>query len=75
VQRSVDRIINENTGKMITVSDCVVLENVVCMGIYHRFCQRAITPYWREAWLRRVDESEQAPSAQVAAGSTHNTEG
>ena len=59
VQRSVRRIIDEPTGRMIKLGDCVVLEGVVCQGIYHRFCQRAITPYWREAWLRRVDEPDE----------------
>jgi hypothetical protein len=55
VERKVRRILDERTGKMVKLSDCVVLENVVCRGIYHRFCQRGITPYWREAWLRRVE--------------------
>jgi hypothetical protein len=52
----VSQIIDERTGKIIKLGDCVVLENVVCQGLYHRFCQRAITPYWREAWLRRVPQ-------------------
>jgi hypothetical protein len=56
VTRTVDRIINEATGKMIKLSDCVVLDGVVCTGRYRRFCQRGITPYWRSAWLRRVDD-------------------
>jgi hypothetical protein len=56
VERSVERIINESTGKMIKLSDCLVLDGVVCTGRYRRFCQRAITPYWRSAWLRRVGD-------------------
>ena len=36
-------------------SDCVILEGVVCAADYHRFCPRAIYPYWREVWLERVD--------------------
>jgi hypothetical protein len=56
VERKVDRIIDERTGKMMKLSDCVVLSGVVCEGRYHRFCQRQISPYWREAWLRKVDE-------------------
>jgi hypothetical protein len=56
VERRVTRILDERTGKMIRLGDCVVLEGVYCLGIYHRFCQRAITPYWREAWLRRVED-------------------
>lgn len=56
VLSSVDRIIDEKTGKMIQLRDCVILEHVTCMGRYHRFCPRAIHMYWREAWLRRVED-------------------
>lgn len=56
VGRKVTQILDEATGEMLKLSDCVVLEGVVCQGIYHRFCQRAVTPYWREAWLRKVEE-------------------
>jgi hypothetical protein len=55
VERHVQRIIDESTGKMIKLSDCVVLENVVCQGLYHRLCQRGIPSYWRSAWLRPID--------------------
>jgi hypothetical protein len=55
VERHVQRIIDEPTGKMIKLNDCVVLENVVCQGMYHRFCQRGIPNYWRSAWLRTTD--------------------
>ncbi|HEY8453343.1 MAG: hypothetical protein FWJ70_02045 [Micromonosporaceae bacterium] len=56
VARHVERIINEATGRMMRLSDCVVLDGVVCTGRYRRFCPRAVTPYWRSAWLRRIDE-------------------
>ncbi|HMG30160.1 MAG TPA: hypothetical protein VK585_08590 [Jiangellaceae bacterium] len=55
VERHVQRIIDESTGKMVKLGDCVVLDNVVCQGIYHRFCQRSIPLYWRSAWLRTID--------------------
>lgn len=55
VNRLVRRIIDESTGKMIHLSDCVVLDNVVCQGIYHRFCPRSLDQYWRSAWLRTED--------------------
>jgi hypothetical protein len=57
VLKSVDRIIEEHTGRMLRLRDCVILDQVTCVGRYHRFCPRAIHIYWREAWLRRVDES------------------
>lgn len=55
VNRHVQQIIDEKTGKMIKLGDCVVLDNVVCQGKYHRFCQRGIDIYWRSAWLRTLN--------------------
>ena len=56
VLKSVEQIIDEQSGRMIHLRDCVILDEVVCVGKFHRFCPRGIYPYWREAWLRRVDE-------------------
>jgi hypothetical protein len=56
VLKKVERIIEEHTGRMLRLRDCVILDQVTCAGRYHRFCPRAIHIYWREAWLRRVDE-------------------
>ena len=58
VDRHIKRIIDERTGKMIKLGDCVVLDDVVCQGIYHRFCQRGIPVYWRSAWLRPIDSQD-----------------
>ena len=62
VRDRVERIIDERTGQMIQLrSDCLVLDGVVCSGEHsrgRRFCQRAIYAYWREAWLRPVDQAE-----------------
>lgn len=59
VKDRVERIIDERTGEMIEISsDCLILDGVVCGGECSTgrwFCPRAIYPYWREAWLRRVD--------------------
>jgi hypothetical protein len=57
VLRSVEKIIDEKTGRMLHLRDCVILDDVTCVGRYHRFCPRAIHIYWREAWLRRVDQA------------------
>jgi hypothetical protein len=63
VKDSVQQIIDERTGRMIHISrDCLILEGVVCSGehsVGRWFCPREIFPYWREAWLRRVDEPRQ----------------
>ncbi len=61
VHKRVEKIIDERTGKMMRLpNDCIMLKNVTCGGELsadpHRlFCPRAIPPYWREIWLRRVD--------------------
>jgi hypothetical protein len=60
VKDRVQRIIDENTGTMIEMKrDCLILEGVACSGDLSEgrwFCPRAIYPYWREAWLRRVED-------------------
>jgi hypothetical protein len=56
VLRRVDRIINEQTGKMMHFSnDCIVLDGSVCVGDYNQYCPRRIYCYWREIWLERVE--------------------
>jgi hypothetical protein len=63
VRQRVERIIDEPTGRMIRLpNDCIILEGATCTGEYHAFCPRAIYPYWREIWLRRV-EPPPAPRA------------
>jgi hypothetical protein len=57
VLRRMESIIDEKTGRMLRIKrDCVILDGVICAGDYHRSCPRAIYPYWREAWLRRVED-------------------
>jgi hypothetical protein len=57
VDRRVDRIIDERTGRMLDIrGDCLVLEGAVCRGLYHGLCTRRTDTYWREAWLSRTGE-------------------
>ena len=63
VLRRVHRIVDEKTGKLVNMKNpCIVLEGVVCKSDYHRLCPRAIYPYWRETWLKRVSPTQ--PLAQ-----------
>ena len=59
VQMRVDRLISEQTGKMIQMkSPCIQLEDVYCRAECTPLrlgCPRASNTYWREIWLRRVD--------------------
>ena len=51
----VERIIDEPSGRMLELKNpCIVLEDVICTGDYHRLCPRGTYPYWREIWLERV---------------------
>ncbi len=57
VRQRVEQIINERTGKMLRLpNDCVILDGAVCTGEFHQLCPRSIFPYWREVWLKRVDD-------------------
>jgi hypothetical protein len=59
VRHRVERLIDDRTGEMIELSsDCVALEGTTCSGehsVGRWFCSRSIYPYWREAWLERVE--------------------
>lgn len=56
VERKVDHIIDETTGKMLDLtSDCIVLEGIACRGKYFRSCPRGGEHYWRAVWLDRLD--------------------
>jgi hypothetical protein len=50
-----DKIIDEKSGKMLHLKNpCIILEDVICAGDFHRLCPRGTYPYWREIWLERV---------------------
>lgn len=58
VLRAVHHIVDEKTGKMLNMKyPCVILQGVWCQSShYHRSCPRATYHFWRESWLKRVDE-------------------
>jgi hypothetical protein len=57
VLRRVDRCIDERTGRMLSMkSPCIVLDGVVCEGVYHANCPREFLPFWREIWLERIED-------------------
>jgi len=56
VLRRIDTIVDEKTGRMLHMKNpCIVLDGVVCEGVFSANCPRAITAYWREIWLERVE--------------------
>jgi hypothetical protein len=76
VARRVGRIIDERTGCITELqNDCTVLEDVVYRAHYSRgrlFCPRAITPHWREVWLRAVEPRVQT-RPRIHRGSDQRT--
>lgn len=56
VRGRVDRLIDVNSGKMITVkTPCITLEEVHATGEFQSFGEQHDFLYWREAWLLRLD--------------------
>jgi hypothetical protein len=69
VLRRVEHIIDEKTGRMLTIkADCIIIDGFICTGDYHRMCPRAIYPYWRESWLRRVEQPTTQPAETAPVG-------
>ncbi len=70
VKKRVTRIIDDRTGRLLDFKNaCVMLEGVVCSGERSQgrwFCPRAIYPYWRECWLRRVSPPEASTHVPLA---------
>jgi hypothetical protein len=64
VLRRIEKIINEKTGRMMTLPNpCIIMDGLVCSGNYSKnrmFCPRAVYPYFREIWLKRVGEGGDA---------------
>jgi hypothetical protein len=58
VAQRITRIIEEKSGRLITMKNpCITLEGVYCQALYTHYsllCSRRVTPYFREAWLRRA---------------------
>jgi hypothetical protein len=66
VRRRVERIVDEVSGRMLEFKKnaCITLEDVICTGDRATrvwFCRKDNYPYWREAWLRRVDPAPSRP--------------
>lgn len=60
VEFPIQKIILEQTGKMIPLANTVALKGVACEGLCTKNCPRNNTLYWREIWLKRIEEAEHA---------------
>ncbi len=52
VYKRVEKIILESTGEIRKAKNTVLLEGVICDGLYG--CDRSCFPFWREMWLERI---------------------
>src|SRR5213593_4276504 len=46
-----------STMRVFRTDDVVTLDGLRCSGAAHDGCQKACTIFWREEWLRKVDDS------------------
>jgi hypothetical protein len=55
VLRSVVRLVEETSGKLITLKNpCIILDGVTASGELHRFSPQNDYIFWREIWLERI---------------------
>lgn len=66
VRKQVHRIVIENGGGVRRLYHTVLLDNAICDGA-RVGCDRSCYFFWREAWLRRVEDESEA-AADRAAG-------
>ena len=74
VRSEIANFIDEKTGKMLTLKDHnVILEGVYCQARYsdrRMLCPRAIYSFWRETWLKRVEDTANSPGTDAAVPRT-----
>ena len=63
VIQPIERMMSEKTGEIRALSQTVILEGVTCNGKAHGGCQRGCYVFWKDTWLRRVNEDSQNPGA------------
>jgi hypothetical protein len=71
VSKRLRRIMNEKTGQIVELKNqCLVLEGVPCVGLFAKplLCPRGMSPYWREIWLERVEQTtDAAPGRTISS--------
>jgi hypothetical protein len=65
----VDKFIDDASGRMLRMkTPCIALEGVDALGEHVRFLAQHDYPYWREAWLERVERRAQADASTPSPG-------
>jgi hypothetical protein len=57
VYRRVETIMLESDGQLRKMRNTVLLEGATCDGVAFGACDRSCFHFWREIWLRRVEEA------------------
>jgi hypothetical protein len=70
VAHQIRKIISEETGAMVDLTNTVALRRVTCEGICAKNCPRNYPHYWREAWLRRAPAPLEARQRNPAMDKT-----
>ncbi|MBP8304439.1 MAG: hypothetical protein KBE04_09965 [Phycisphaerae bacterium] len=58
VGRRVEKIMLETSGQVRRMKNTVLLEGVTCDGAHFGGCDRSCFHFWREVWLRRVEDPQ-----------------
>ena len=56
VFKRIENILLETNGESRKMSNTVILEGVMCDGAEFGGCDRSCFHFWREAWLKRIEE-------------------
>jgi hypothetical protein len=62
VSKRLERTCEETYGGMRRIRPTVFLENLRCDGSAHGGCQKGCRLFWKDAWLRRVDQPAASPA-------------
>jgi hypothetical protein len=57
VFKRIENILLETNGDLRRMTNTVILEGVMCDGVEFGACDRSCFHFWREAWLKRVEEN------------------
>ena len=71
VYKRVEKIILESTGEIRKARNTVLLEGVICDGLYG--CDRSCFPFWREVWLERVNTDAHEENKRAATAPEETT--
>lgn len=65
VLKVANQMMDEHTGEMVRLKRAVLLEGTTCDGKAYGGCQRGCLTFWKEAWLRRVEDARAGSDPQA----------